>query len=261
MSKDNKSRLDLDELRKSLQELEFSETEIQEVLEKAEAENKLLDDDDSITKGCDAEKGKVTDKDVADPAELEKEEMKKAYDEIMYKKTDLDKSISDYCDKFGNVPGFTKPDDFFTSKSLDVNIEKGFTAQNDLFEKAFAGVEALKITVMEQVEINKGITDSLNKIQKSVEEIANTPNPLKGLFGSYQNKVVEKGGKDGDVDVISLRDRGAAINAFEKSLDKIENEEDKNAVRSLISTFTINKTVNDKALNIVKKALKVDFEK
>lgn len=261
MSKDKKVRLDLDELKKSLEGLDFEEKEIQEILEKAEAENLLADEQEAIEKGEKAGKG-VTDNEVADPKDMDQKEMEKAYENIMSKKAEVEKSISEYCDKFGNVPGFKKPTDFFTSKSLDVDIEKGFSTQNTMFEKAFAGVEELRLTVMKQVEINKGISDSLSEINKTVNEIASAPNPLKGLFGSYHNRVVEKGeGKDNDANVISLRDRQTTLDTFEKSLDKIQNEEDKNAVRSLISTFTISKSVNERALNIVKKAMNVEFEK
>ena len=249
-----KQRLDLDELKKSLEELEFSPEEIQEVLEKAEKDNQ------SIEKGMDDEgKGDASDKDVADPKELEKEKMEKAYSDICMKSEELKKSISEYQDKFGNVPGFKTPTDFFTEKSLDADIEKGFQNQSDLIEKAFAG----KFDLIEKSfeKMTDGISLKLDEIQKGVTEIASAPNPLKGLFGNYHNKVVEKGVNGEGTDVINLRDRRAALNAFEKSLDKINDEEDKNAVRDLISDFTISKVTNDKALNIVKKALNIDFEK
>lgn len=240
--------LNKDELVKSLRDLEFSEEEINSIVEKGEKEGKFLQGDDK----------KNDDDDAKTVDQLDQEEMKKAYDAVMAAKTQVEKAMEDFLNRFGNVPGFTAPADFVKkgeedelNKSEVIDIEKAF---GDRFDSIMKGFET-------QNELNSNILKSISEIKESVEAIAQTPNPLKGLFGNYN--FIEKGEKfnDDGVQVVNLRNKDAAIDKFEKAIDKVENENDKQVIRDLISDFTISGVTNQKGLNIVKKALNIDFEK
>jgi len=265
MGNKNQDLLNKDELTKSLQDFDFSEEEIASILEKAEKEGKL----------------EVRDKEVVDDSgEYDKEEMKKAYDGVMKAKAEFDKSMSDFLDKFGNVPGLKTPDDF-TKKSEDDELEKAEDfeiekadedelekAEEDFIQKAFGekvdGIEKSISSYFEnQNKVNEELMKSLTKLNEDVTAIAETPNPLKSLLGSYGNLVIEKGikMKDDGTEVYNLRNKSGVTEAFEKSLDKIDNEKDKQVVRDMISTYTISGVTSETGLNIVKKALNIDFEK
>ncbi len=250
MEDKKQSLLKKGELKKSLVELDFSEEEIASIIEKAEKDGKLEEVSDD----------KVVDK----PDDYDGDDMKKSYDKVMSAKAEFDKSMSEFLDKFGKVPGFEKPTNS-VDKSVNEDINKSMI--ND-FEKSFGdkfGLIEKSLTdfFSNQGEINEKLSKSLDKLSEDVQAIAEAPNPLKGIFGSYKNSVIEKGIKtdeDGKA-VYSLKDKPAVIDSFEKSLDKIENEKDKQVVRDMISSYTISGKVSETGLNIVKKALDIDFEK
>ena len=234
---------DKDDLRKSLEGL-FTEEEILALIEKAEVEGKF-DDDKTI--------------DEEDQEKPKEEDVKKAYDEIMAKKTELDKSIEVFFDKFGNIPGFTKPEDPFKSKAIENDIEKAEV--NDI-EKAFGSkFDEIQKSFESQSNLIDEIKKSMETLSEDVKKVAEAPNPFKSLMGKYQ--FIEKGDKDGDgKDNLSLsKDKSKVIDLFVKSLDKIENEEDQGLVRNMISDYTISNKTNTTGLNIVKKAMDIDFEK
>lgn len=256
-----KGLINKDELIKSLTDLEFSVEDINEIVEKAEKEGKLAPADDNVVKeGAEYE--------AAEKEKTDKEEVKKAFDKIMSMKDELDKSIADFTCKYGEMPGFEKPKTepvVVTEKAETDELEK---AEKDAFEKALGGrfeviEKAFEDRFTAQQKINEELLKSLSGIQSTVQQIAETPNPLKGLFGSYGNAIIEKGGKsneDGQT-VYSLRDKKSVIGVFEKSIDKISNEADRQIVNNMISSYTISGLTNDTGLDIVKKALNVDFEK
>lgn len=241
---------DKDELIKSLEGL-FTEEEIQALIEKAEIEGKFEDKDDDDDE---KEKKDGDDKTVDEEAQ---ENMKKAYDEIMSKKSELDKSIDAFCDKFGNVPGFTKPTDFFVKKSEETDIEKSEKVD---IEKAFdSKFDEIQKSFDNQLKEIDELKKSMEVLVEDVKKFAEAPNPLKSLMGKYQ--FIEKGDKD-DKDNLSLsKDKSKVIDLFVKSLDKIEDIEDQGLVRNMISDYTISNKTNTTGLNIVKKAMNIDFEK
>ena len=267
---EEKDKLNKDELVKSLQDLEFTQEEIDTIISKAEKDGKIASGDDEV---------------VEKPEDYDKEEMKKAYDKVMSMKDELDKSMTDFLDKYGSVPGFTKPTDDVAKKSVEADIEKSEekeekkeevieksmeTEGNDdlmkSFDSKFEDIQKSFVDKFEeQGKINEQILKSLTEVSATVKEIAETPNPMKGLFGSYKDLLLEKGGDKTNEDgqkVYSLsKDKSSVVDAFEKAIDKVENEKDKSLIRDMISTYTINKSVNDTGLNIVKKALNIDFEK
>ena len=90
-----------DELVKALTEVGFSDEEIQESIQKAEASGKLeADEPEKDEEGDDNE------------PEVDKDEMKKAYDEVMSAKSSFDKAMESFMDRFGNVASFEKPKEF-----------------------------------------------------------------------------------------------------------------------------------------------------
>ena len=251
---DNNDKPDRDELIKSLQELEFSEEEIAIVIEKAEKDGKFVKDDEPVD---DPEE-------YDEPEEKEKddEEVKKAYDKIMSMKDELDKSMTAFLDKYGNVPNLKKPTssvEAIKSEKTDiekaevVDIEKAFGDRFDTIIKSFES----------QSKFNDELQKSIGDLKEEVEKIANTPNPFKGLFGSYKNSIIEKGEKTNEEGqpVYSLKDKSAVTEVFEKAIDKVSDEKDKSLIRNMISDYTISNKTNDTGLNIVKKALNIDFEK
>ena len=245
---------EIEDLKKALTDLDFSPEEIDSMISKAEKDEEVKDEK--------SEEDKETIDQKNQDAGEEKDEMKKAFDKVKDMKTELDKAMDSFFDKYGSVPGFTKPEDPFCMKSVENDIEKsekediqksfdtiqkGFS---DLIEKAFADQN----TVID--ELKKSISD----IKEDVAKVAEAPNPLKSLLGKYN--YIEKGEKDNDRKSISLStDRYKALEVFEKSLSKIENEEDQNVVRNMISDFTIAKKTNQTGLNIVSKAMEIEFEK
>jgi len=252
---EEKDLLKKDELTKSLQELDFSEEEINTIIEKAEEEGKLVSDDEVVEK----------------PEDYDKEEMKKAYDKVMSMKDDLDKSMSAFLDKYGSVPGFTKPTSDVAKKSEKEDIEKSEKVEeleksfSDELQKSFdTRFDTIQKSFDTQNEINERIIKSLEKVEGLVQEVAEAPNPLKGLFGSYRDSLLEKGEKtneDGQKVLSLQRDKAEVVDAFEKAIDKVEDERDKSLIRDMISTYTISKSVGPTGLDIVKKALNIDFEK
>lgn len=244
---------EIEDLRKALTDLNFSQEEIDGMISKAEKENELEDEK--------SEEDKKT-VDQEEQEEGKEDEMKKAYNKVMDMKTELDKAIDVFFDKFGNIPGFTKPDDPFKTKSLENDIEKAEVVDiqksfdsiqksfNNVIEKAFASQN----TVID--ELKKSIED----IKGDVAKVAEAPNPLKSLLGRYN--YIEKGEREDGKKALSLSgERYKVLEVFEKSLSKIENEEDQSVVRNMISDFTIAKKTNKTGLDIVSKAMEIDFEK
>jgi len=265
----NDDSLNRDELEKSLRDLDFTPEEITSIIEKAEKEGKFqpkeeekkedektIDEEDAAKGGEETEKG------------YDADEMKKAYGDVMAAKTAFDSSLAQFLDKFGSVPGFTKPADFM-KKAEEAEIEKSEKTEveksevND-FEKAFGSRfdEILKGFVT-QTEVNNQLQKSIQEVSIAVEQIATAPNPLKGLFGNYRGSVIEKGERTDDdgKTVYSLGNKELVTEQFEKAIDKVENEGDKQVIRDMISSYTISNNISPKGLNIVKKALNIDFEK
>ena len=245
-------KMDRDELIKSLADFDFSQEEIDAILEKGEKEEKF------------APKEKTEDEKTIDEEAKEKagnkDEMKKAYDKVMSMKEDLDKSMTDFLNKYGNAPGIKTPDtDIEKVKSEKEDIQK--SEIND-FEKAFGDkFDTITKSLENQSLINDELVKSLQKINSTVNAIAEAPNPFKGLFGNYKGSLVEKGISDTGKRIVSLRDKDQALEEFQKAVDKVENETDKQIVRNLISDFNISNKTNAVGLNIVKKALDIDIEK
>lgn len=247
---------DKDDLIKALTDTGFSQEEINDLITKAEEDGKFEEKEEK-----EAEDDKTVDE-AAQEKEEDKDEMKKAFDKVMDMKSELDKAMDSFFDKFGSVPGFTKPEDPFKSKSVENDIEKaevvdiqksfdtiqkGFT---DMIEKAFS----------EQSIVIDDLKKSLDTVKEDIKKVAEAPNPFKSLTGRYQ--FLEKGEKEDGKQSLSLaRNKHKVIDTFVKSLDKIENEEDQNVVRNMISDFTIANKTNEAGLNIVSKAMEIDFEK
>lgn len=256
----NDDSLNKDELEKSLRDLDFTPEEITSIIEKAEKEGKFqpkeeekkedektIDEEDAAKGGEETEKG------------YDADEMKKAYGDVMAAKSAFDSTIAKFLDKFGSVPGFTPPADFM-KKSEETTIEK--SEVND-FEKAFGDkFDQILKGFQTQTEVNNQLQKSIQEVSIAVEQIATAPNPLKGLFGNYRGNVIEKGEREEDGKTIySLGNKELVTEQFEKAIDKVENEGDKQVIRDMISSYTISNNISPKGLNIVKKALNIDFEK
>jgi len=258
---ENKERLDKDEFIKSLTELEFSKEEIDSIVEKAEKEGGFKDKvEDDVTK--------EKDKDIktVDEENADKNEMKKAYDKVVSMKEDLDKSMTDFLNKFGSAPGIPTPKtDLNVESTVKETVSKALT---DEFQKSFGDKfetieKSIGDFVLDQSKINNELVKSIGEISETVKAIAETPNPFKSILGNYKNSILEKGEKTNENGnkVISLRNKELATDTFEKAVDKVENEQDKQIIRNMISDYTISNKVNADGLDIVSKALKVDFEK
>jgi len=254
----DKDLLDRDELVKSLRDLDFSSEEIDAVIEKGEKEGKFLpkeekkEDDETIDEAA-AETGKGKN-------EPDGDEVKKAYDKIVSMKDEIDKAMTSFLDMFGKVPGFTAPTEF-VKKSEETDISKSF---GDNFEKAFGEKFDTILKGFEgQREINDDLKKSIETIGETVNKIAETPNPLKSMFTNFNNSVIQKGytEKEDGTQVYNLNNKAVVNEIFAKSIDKIENEEDIQVVRDMISSYTISGNTPARGLAIVKKALNVDFEK
>lgn len=256
--------LNKEDLIKSLQDTEaFSEEEINEIVEKAEKEGKFtpVKDIEVVDKPSDykADKEKKKEEDPEDD-----NDMKKAYGEICSMKQNLDKAMSDfnskYSNKYGSIPGIPTPTgDPVVVKSLENELGV------DSIQKAFGDkIDSISKAIEDQQKLNIEITKSLDLINKSVGEIANAPNPFKGLFGNYNGNVLEKADKFNEEGkkVLSLsRNKNDVNNAFEKAIDVVKDESDKKIVRDMISTYAISGITSRDGLNIVSKALDIDFEK
>ena len=256
---ENKERLDKDELIKSLTELEFSPEEIDSIVEKAEKEGGFKDKVEDVAEEKD-ENEKTVDEEAAD-----KNEMKKAYDKVMSMKDELDKSMADFLNKFGSAPGILTP---ATDLSVESTVKAVAKAEVDGFEKSFTGKfdsieKSFGDFVLDQSKVNDELVKSISKISETVNAIAETPNPFKGIFHNYKNSILEKGEKTNDNGhkVVSLRNKELTTETFEKAVDKVTNEEDKQIIRNMISDFTIAGKLNPTGLDIVSKALEIDFEK
>lgn len=252
------NKIDKDELRKSLLDFDFTPEEVELMIEKAEKDGQLEDkkeDDTTIDEDAqDKKKEDETEKGCDDEMDV-----KKAYDKIMSMKADLDKSIEVFYDKFGNAPGFTIPTDFFTKKAVENDIEKSEVVD---IEKAFGDkFNELQKGFNDQNSAIDEIRKSLVEVSETVNKIAQAPNPFKSLMGKYQ--FLEKGEKfdENGKQVINLKDKDATIETFSKAIDKIEDEADQNVVRNMLSDYTISRKTSPAGLNIVKKALSVEFEK
>lgn len=274
---------DKDELRKSLAELDFTETEIDEIITKAEEEGKFggeeggkpafkkqkkqsekapksrmegkEEPDGDEPEGGEkepegSEGGEEGGEPVEDDETIDEKSMKKAFDKVVGMKNDLDKAMTDFMNKFGSAPGVKTPDTTL-GKSMGNDIEKAFSGKFNEIDAALKG----------QKTTNETILKSLELIGKNVQAIAESPSPFKGIHGSY--KFLEKGektGEDGNA-VVSLRNKDRVIEVFEKSLEKIEDESDRKIVSDMISDFTVVNKVNPSGLAIVRKTMNVDFEK
>jgi len=267
MTQNNEAKLDRDELIKSLQSFDFSPEDIEEIVKAADEKGQLITIEDvpEIEKGMDGEEGEK--KKEEDEETIDEADMKKAYDDIMKKKEELDKSMESFMDKFGNLPVGGKPTgepNAVTAKSVEPDIEKGLeTIKESDFEKSFGDkFEQIEKSFADQNLMNSKIMEQLGEISKSVEQIAVTPNPLKSLLGDYGNKLINKSADAEGKSVYSLsREKNAILDQLEKSLDSITNERDKQIIRDSISTFNISGYIPEAGKHIVSKALNIDFEK
>lgn len=259
-----KDKIDIDELKKSLEELQFGEAEVASIVEKAIKENASEEDnDDEEVEKPKADEPKGDDTKTIDEEDNDKaqSEMKKAFDKVMSAKTEFDKSMEEFLNKFGSVPGMPTPDTDFAKKKDGEPIQKAF---GDDFEKAFGEkFDTIMKGFENQTTVNNELIKSIAEVRETVNAIAETPNPLKGIFGNYGQNILEKGEKtnsDGKR-VVSLRNKDAASAEFFKAIDVTENEQDKQIIRDMVSSFNISGQLNPVGLNIVKKALDIDFEK
>lgn len=245
------SEEEIEDLRKSLKDLEFSKEEVEEMVNKAIN----LDISKSEDEGDEEEEGKEKESDESEEEEeVEENEMKKAFDDIKKMKSELDKAMDTFLDRFGNVPGFTKPDFDIKNKGIDNDIEKGFGSEKlNMIEKSFE----------KQEEVNETILKSLDALKESVSQIANAPNPLKSLLGDYSGSIIQKGERtdENGKSIINVSNKKAVQDVLIKSLDVIKEEDHKQLVRDEISNFTVVNRLNPKTLNIVSKAMNVEFEK
>ena len=253
-------KFDKDELIKSLEDLSFSQEEIDSIVEKAEKEGKFAPPAGS--KAPDDDDETIDEKAVKKLDGKEKEEMQKSCDKIVKMKDELDKSMSAFLDKYGSAPGIPTPTtDLEKVKSEKLDIEK---SEVNSFEKAFGSkFETIEKGLEAQTKINEEFLKSLQGISATVNAIAEAPNPFKSILGNYKGSLLEKGEKVGEDGkrVISLKNKEYALNEFQKAVDKVENEDDKQIVRNMISDFTIANKVSEIGINIVKKALNIDIEK
>lgn len=227
------SEEEIKELKKSLTDLEFSEEEIKDMISKAEEEE--IEE------------------------ETEEEEMKKAYDSIMKMKSVLKTAMDSFLDRFGNVPGFHAPNFDIKDKSVVNDIEKSFS--DDIVKGFSLQFDDLKKSIESQLTFNETIQKSIDSINETVNKIAETPNPFKSLMGSYG--IIEKGDKmseDGKK-IISLKDKRGVQDILLKSLSVIKEEDKIQKIRDEISNFTVTNKLNPKSLDIVSKAMNVEFEK
>ena len=246
--------IDKDELRKSLTELEFSDAEIKDILQKAEKDEKDDETVDEIAaKDAEGKETKVS----------ETDDMKKAYEDILNKKKDIDKSMTDFLNKYGNAPGIKTPDtDLEKVKAENYELNK---SEVNGFEKAFGSkFESIEKGFSEQSKINEEIMKSLQGITTTVQAIADAPNPLKSLLGNYNRNILEKGektNKDGKRVLSYTQNKEAVLDEFAKAVDKVENEDDKQKIRNMISTLSISNRVSAEGIDIVNKALDIDIIK
>lgn len=174
-------------------------------------------------------------------------------------KCDLDKAMTDFLDKFGSMPGVKTPDSDFTKKAEEDQLNKSI--END-FEKSFGSrFDDIQKGFESQNKINEEIVKSLQNLTTTVNQIAETPNPLKSILGKYG--FIEKGEKTNELGkkVVNLKNKEAVQNEISKAMDKVENEDDKQVLRDMLSDYTISNKTNPLGLDIVKKALDIDFEK
>ena len=251
--------LNREDLIKSLQDLEFSPDEITDIVSKAEKEGKFeageTKEEEKETETIDEAK--------ADAAE-DKDDMKKAFDKIMDMKASIDKSMAEFLDMFGKVPGMTTPTDFTKKseedelkKAEEANIEKAFGDKFGTIEKS------IQSFVESQATINEKITKALDEVALDIKKVAEAPNPLKGIFGNYKGNILEKGEKVNEQGktVVSLRNKEQVEGLFEKAINKSDNEEDKKFMRSALADNSISNKIQNTGFDIVKKALEIDFEK
>lgn len=243
---------EIEDLRKALTDLDFSQEEIESMISKAEKEEEIKDEKSEEDK-------KTVDQENQEDSE---EEVKKAFSKVMDMKTELDKAMDSFFDKYGSVPGFSKPEDPFCMKAIENDIEKAevvdFQKSFDTIQKGFT--DMIEKAFSEQSVVIDDLKKSLDTVKEDIKKVAEAPNPFKSLTGRYQ--FLEKGEKEDGKQSLSLaRNKHKVIDTFVKSLDKIENEEDQNVVRNMISDFTIANKTNEAGLNIVSKAMEIDFEK
>lgn len=255
---DNKDTglLNKDELIKSLQEFDFTQEEIDSFIQKAEKDGKFepkSKEEEENEKTVDEEKvEKVEDKD----------EMKKAFDKIMDMKTEIDKSMTEFLDKFGRVPGMPTPTDF-TKKSEEDELNK---AEKEDIQKAFVGKfdeisKSIENRFESQTRVNEEIVKSLKEMSETVNAIAEAPNPFKGIRNSYN--FIEKSEKtdENGKKVVSLRNKEQVEKLIEKAIDKTEDSIDKKELRDTLSDYSIAGKIRPAGFDIVKKALEIEFEK
>jgi len=231
---------EVDDLRKSLKDLEYTDQEIDDMINA------------QIQKSEDKEEEEKEEAEEDDDTPVDADEMKKAYDDIKKMKSDMDKAMGSFLDRFGKVPGFTTPTFDVKNKAMEDDIQKSFDSKFIDISKSFEA----------QTQVNESILKSLEAVQATVNKIAEAPNPLKGIFGDYSRSVIEKGesfNKDGK-QVISLKDKKGVQDVLIKSLDVVQ-EDQKQKIRDEISNFTVTNKLDPRSLNIVSKAMNVEFEK
>lgn len=262
---DNKDNFfpDKEDLIKSLQELEFTPEEIDNIIIKAEKENKFEAETDDKGKEKEGEEGKEKEDKTVDEEAAEKagdkEEMQKAIDKIVSLKNEIDKSMTNFLNMFGNIPGVITPTDF-TKKGLEDEFNK---SEKDFFEKAFGDkFNVIEKGLEDQNKINQEFLKSLQNIHETVNAIAQAPNPYKSVMGNYRNNLLEKGEKsENGKKIISLSNKPLVEGILEKAINTVDNEQDKQIIRDTLSDYSIANKLRPEGFNIVKKALDIDFEK
>lgn len=248
------SEEEIEDLRKSLKDLEFSNEEIEEMVNKAVQMDISKSEDESEEEEEEGKEKESDEENEGSETEEDENEMKKAFDDIKKMKSELDKAMDTFLDRFGNVPGFNKPDFDIKNKGIDNDIEKAFGSEKlNMIEKSFE----------KQEEVNSNILKSLDALKESVNQIANAPNPLKSLLGDYSGSIIQKGERtdENGKSVINVSNKKAVQEVLLKSLDVLKEEDHKQLVRDEISNFTVVNKLNPKTLNIVSKAMNVEFEK
>jgi len=178
------SKINLEELRKSLEDLEFSEKEIDSIISKAKKEAEIEEDEEM-------------DEDFEDEEdEIEKDEESAEEEEIEKKKSSVKK------------------------KSLDADILKAIRAANEIqlqrvTQKLSASFEKALESISQKVE------EELNSIKKSIDEMGKIPEPRRGFS---RQAILEKGGLGEDENnrkilSVSLQ-KDEVIKALESVIEK-----------------------------------------
>lgn len=263
--KDNKlTPEDIDELRKSLSDLGFTDDEVEENIQKAIGEEKgekgeqhKIEDEAKKEGETVTEEKREFEKDEKSPVaakkdkeedkkEIEKsndndeddiEKKKEMYKSMKAKHEAICKSMQEFEDQFGTLLGSAaaskeKPTEDL-KKSIDNDIEKSMA---DMFTEKFSDFE-------------KSIVDKIGNIEAQVKKIGDTPIPTKSqiiaanFIEKGQNSDFGEGGREMSIS----RDKDMLIKSMEDFIEKSTDNDLKEMVSDGLSEFTINHKVTDNA--------------